>query len=310
MDDSAIRGLSLVKVFNDNTQPINGLDFTEDGEFLVTSSDDESIRIYSMETGEQAQVLFSKKYGVDLIHCAHHPNLVVTASKNESDWDQTLRYLSLHDNKYLRYFRGHRAQVVSIAVHPQEDMFLSASLDETARFWDFREHRCMGLLRLAGRPTVAFDPDGLVFAVGMRDNTIKLYDLRTYSKGPFSTIRLVTPSPADWAGLEFSPNGENLLVSTMSGPMYLVDSFKGELVRELSGRKNDSGLAVRATFSPDGSYVASGCEDGSVGLWNSGSGALVRSLSGHPDPTLHVRFNRRLMVMASACQSLAMWSVL
>lgn len=56
-----------------------------------------------------AQVVFSKKYGVDLVRFTHAPNAIICASKN--NWDESLRYLSLHDNRYLRYFKGHRDKV-------------------------------------------------------------------------------------------------------------------------------------------------------------------------------------------------------
>lgn len=39
-----------------------------------------------------------------------------------------------------------------------------------------------GLLRLRGRPTVAFDQQGLVFAVAMEGGAIKLFDSRSYDK--------------------------------------------------------------------------------------------------------------------------------
>ena len=88
---------------------------------------------------------------------------------------ESLRYLSLHDNQYLRYFRGHRDKVVSLAMvscsppsvlccgrqdhafgqitqilcayplHPQspkDDNFMSASLDQTVRLWDLRQPNC------------------------------------------------------------------------------------------------------------------------------------------------------------------------
>lgn len=46
----------------------------------------------------------SKKYGVDLIHFAHASKDAVHCSTKV---DNTIRYLSLHDNKYIRYFMGH-----------------------------------------------------------------------------------------------------------------------------------------------------------------------------------------------------------
>lgn len=39
-----------------------------------------------------------------------------------------------------------------------------------------------GILRLRGRPAVAYDQQGLVFAVAMEGGAIKLFDSRSYDK--------------------------------------------------------------------------------------------------------------------------------
>jgi hypothetical protein len=44
-------------------------------------------------------------------------------------------------------------------------------------------------MNLAGRPVAAFDPEGLIFAVGINSESVKLYDLRSFDKGPFSSFK-------------------------------------------------------------------------------------------------------------------------
>lgn len=46
-----------------------------------------------------------------------------------------------------------------------------------AHFYSFQ-----GILRLRGRPAVAYDQQGLVFAVAMEGGAIKLFDSRSYDK--------------------------------------------------------------------------------------------------------------------------------
>lgn len=41
-----------------------------------------------------------------------------------------------------------------------------------------------GILKLRGRPSVAYDQQGLVFAVAMEGGAIKLFDSRSYDKVP------------------------------------------------------------------------------------------------------------------------------
>lgn len=37
-----------------------------------------------------------------------------------------------------------------------------------------------GVVHAKGRPTAAFDPEGLIFALGVDSSTVKMYDLRAY----------------------------------------------------------------------------------------------------------------------------------
>ena len=87
------------------------------------------------------------------------------------------------------YFPGHSKKVTCLCMSPADDLFISGSLDRTLRLWDLRSNNCQGLMNLPSRPVAAFDPEGLIFGVGMEANTIKLYDLRTFDKGPFSTFK-------------------------------------------------------------------------------------------------------------------------
>ena len=41
--------------------------------------------------------------------------------------DYALRYHSLHDNQYLRYFRGHSGRITALAMSPKNDLFMSAA---------------------------------------------------------------------------------------------------------------------------------------------------------------------------------------
>lgn len=84
--------------------------------------------------------------------------------------------MSLHDNRYLRSFRGHTDRVVALEMSPKEDFFASASLDGAARIWDARTTTCQGVMRfaVAGHySAVAFDPHGLVFAAAISGGRVK-----------------------------------------------------------------------------------------------------------------------------------------
>jgi len=303
--DDVVRSLRVAKIFRENTDRISSFNFSSNGETLLTSSDDDSIVIYDCLNGTPKRTLNSKKYGVDLIRYTHAQN---TALHCSTKIDDTIRYLSLHDNKYIRYFPGHTKKVVTLCMSPIDDAFISGSMDKTIRLWDLRSQNCQGLMHLSGRPVAAFDPEGLIFAAGVNSESVKLYDLRSFDKGPFTTFKLPQDKECDWTGLKFSPDGKMILISTNGNVIRLIDAFQGTPLQAFMGFTNHKGIPLEASFSPDAKYVFSGSTDGKVHCWSTESGVKMAILqSDHPGPIQCIQFNPKYMMMASACQNMAFW---
>lgn len=122
-----------------------------------------------------------------------------------------------------------------------------------------------GLLNTSGTPTVAFDPSGLTFAVGLNSETIKMYDVKTFDKGPFATWNLAdSQSPhgfSSWTSLKFTNDGKHILVTTSGNTHYLVDAFEGNIKQRFEGHIGlqipDNG-GCDTGLTPDGRFVFAG----------------------------------------------------
>ena len=75
-------------------------------------------------------------------------------------------------------------------------------------FYYYSSQYCQGFMNLAGRPVAAFDPEGLIFAVGINSESVKLYDLRSFDKGPFSSFKF--------------PSGKKMTKDSLNGPNFVV----------------------------------------------------------------------------------------
>lgn len=130
---------------------------------------------------------------------------------------------------------------------PVNDFFLTTSLDKTIRLWDLRSPNAEGVLHLMTPGVGAFDPEGLVFAVGMSSDTVKMYDIRAFEKGPFCTFHLPSMDPnhpqnrgfgaghrfqgqgqCHSSSMAFNPNGMQILINTNGPYIYILESFMGE----------------------------------------------------------------------------------
>lgn len=196
-----------------------------------------------------------------------------------------------------------------LALSPANDNFLSASADNTVRLWDMNSDHAQGILNLKAQPTlVAYDPTATVLAIACpMAQAILLYDVRGYDKAPFATFDLQKMEQAypaypgapkevpslNWTKLEFSNDGQKILLATSGGGHFLLDSYEGKFLGYLvkpqgpTGRlaplqfgelrerkKTGTAAGMPATsqgdvaFSPDGRYVVGGTGEYGLVAWD------------------------------------------
>jgi COMPASS component SWD2 len=262
--------------------------------------------------------------------------------KSTQIFSDSIRYLSTHDNSYLRYFEGHEKNVTCLSLHPGQDNFLSCSEDNTVRIWDAATKNACGRLNLTGAYLAAWDPSGSVFAVASPTaQSILLYDFRNYDKPPFATFDMF-PYAQDmpkslskgWNKLEFSNDGKHILLGTNGQAHYLLDAFDGHLkatlhrerggVRRLgAGDHNPEGIDSSASewlypstgdccFTPDGRYVVSGTRQQSVLVWDTLASCTERLLKPlheleYRGDSACIAFNPRYNFFATADKEVVFW---
>ncbi|XP_020588471.1 protein ANTHESIS POMOTING FACTOR 1-like [Phalaenopsis equestris] len=306
LDDTMVQNMAIGAAFTDYGGSISSLDFHRTDDLLVTASEDDSVRLYSIVDAILLKTMYHKKHGADSICFTHHPSSILCSSRyNLESTNESLRYLSMYDNRCLRYFKGHKKRVVSLCMSPINDSFMSGSLDHSVRIWDLRVNACQGILRLRGRPTVAYDQQGLVFAVSMEGGAIKLFDSRSYDKGPFDTF-LVGGDTAEVCDIKFSNDGKSMLLTTTSNNVYVLDAYCGDKRCGFS-LEPSSNITTESSFTPDGKYVISGSGDGTLHAWNVNMRNEVACWNSQIGATTCLKWAPRRAMFAAASTVLTFW---
>ncbi len=253
-----------------------------------------------------------------------------------------ISYLSLHDNKILRQFRGCGAEVCDLSLSPVDDSFLSCSGDRTVRLWNLQQAGSVAMLDLPksgngytldplGFPHASFDSTGLVFCItapldATAGHLIHLYDARNYSAGPFAELKLdnalitraiqqktSTPetaselSSADWTGIKFNKSGKHLLVTTKKSSALMLDGYDGSIVNVFVGDGENKSEPLAACFSSDDSTILGGNPDGTISCWDASNGELIKKLEGHVGRVGCIASNPKYAQFVSCCTNTALW---
>ncbi len=174
--------------------------------------------------------------------------------------------------------RGHSNSVQQPAFSPDGETLYTVSYDGTAIAWDIEGDRGLGrpftfthdraFDKDWDRHPAKFSPDGRLFAVGLKEQGIRLWDARELK--PAGAPLLDTGGEVK--GLAFSPDGRTLAAVTLDGMATVWD------VQSRSLRQGpfavDRWHAIGVSFSADGTMLAT-AGGGGVKLWNVANGAAL-----------------------------------
>jgi AAA ATPase domain/WD domain, G-beta repeat len=167
---------SLVRTLVGHTGAVLACAVTPDGRCVVSASDDHTLKVWDLESGQTLATLVGHAGAVT--SCAVTPDgrRVISASN-----DQTLMVWDLESGRTLAILKGHAEWVSACAATPDGRRVVSASWDETLRVWDLESGRVQMTLEGHASAVTActVTPDGRRVVSASEDKTVKVWDLES-----------------------------------------------------------------------------------------------------------------------------------
>lgn len=234
--------MSQFEIFPNFHRPINNpkkrivsIKFSPSGDKLLAASNKRTLDLYNCNTAQQESYFELYKHGNSVIDYMDSDDTVLIGSCAVGG-DYAIRELNMTKNKYDACYTGHSAPAVSLAVNGEKKYFISGGHDKSALVFDFRVPSAqVSLADLPCWPLVALHPKVDICALGLENNRIELYDLRSLDHGPFCVFRLNVES-IKWTNLKFSSDGKQLLISSNSSKIRLIDSFNGVVQKDFCSK--------------------------------------------------------------------------
>jgi COMPASS component SWD2 len=291
LSDTTLNSLHPVKLFtySHSTAPYTSITHNPQGSHFITTSPDGSLQLYDALRARQLKTTYSKKYGCSnatfTLHTATQsvPTSCVIAStipaSSDNITNNSLRFLDLNTNSFIRYFQAHSKQVTSIISSPSPifglDSFYSSSADGTVRAWDTRFDKCFACLSgMGNNPIITLDQSGTLMAI-WNGSKIFIIPIDSFPTGLIGEIEIEINNQQRFEKLIWSSN--NLLILDSPGnDKIVIDTIKLKIVSLLSGitpfaispGSDDVLRNGSADITPDGKYCIAGSGDGSILAWD------------------------------------------
>ena len=249
-------------------QYIAAVAFSPDGSLIVTSSGDNTARVWD-QRGSLISELRGHTRSVSDAVFSSDGTRIVTASA-----DNTARVWDVYSGRSLTELRGHSLPLNTAAFSPDGQFILTAGDDRAVRLWSVSERGGVVVLRGHSNSvnSAAYSPDGRYILTAGIDGRLWI----TGAGEPAPLGLLKRGRSGEIIDARFSPDGKWIATasSDMQVQIWNVDSISG-ITKQSEKDLNTDDLVNSVAFSPDSKSIIAACRDGTVRVWNHNTGELV-----------------------------------
>jgi WD40 repeat protein len=167
-------------------------------------------------------------------------------------WDNAARIWDTQTQQCLQVLQIHSKPVLSVAFHPTQNAFLTASSDKTIAFWRIENAQVQLVKQWTAHDNdvsrVVFSPDGNYFLSASGDETIKLWnyetlDLEQVYKGHSAAVTAIA----------FSPDAQTFISGSLDAKIIWWQTKTGFRIKEFT---DNEAVINCVAFSPKGNQIA------------------------------------------------------
>lgn len=235
---------------------IYGLEFSPDGQYLVSGSWDKTIRIWKIPSGEEKMVLKGHHQYVESVKFSPDGQILASCS-----WDRVIKLWRVETGQEIRVLRGHQNYIQSIDFSANGEYLVSGGWDRTVRIWNLNTAEMKILTgHLHSVRCVAFSPKNEWVASGSQDKTVKIWEAKTGK-----LVRTLTGHTDQVRAVIFSPDGEKIY---SAGHDHIIRVWDVNTGRPLRTFNDHTDWITTMALSQDGKILLSGSRDQTLKIWS------------------------------------------
>jgi WD40 repeat protein len=261
------------QVFNGHTDAIANMAFSPDGKYIVTSSEDQTVRLWDVRTGQQIREFNDP----NIFYATENIRIAISA---DSRYVLTIRYAdveqlwasiwNIETGERVNYFFDANRNAAAAFSQDGTQLYLG-SVKGVFRILDIETGELMFRSFIPSNDILQISSDG-TYAIALSANdrrVLQVWDTTAASAVVSQELSYSAGVLSNPQNVAISPDNQRALIGYVDGTILLWDLSSGKVIQTFTGHSSE----VRSVkFSPDGEYVISGGLDQTARLWSVQSG--------------------------------------
>jgi len=253
---------------------VNSINYSPDGKYIVTASEDKTVKIWVVQSGKLLYNL--EGHTDDVYNAVFSPDGKIVNSVSR---DKTIKTWDAKSGKILHSSVCPQRSFLKAVFSPDGKKIATVSYEEAEiKIWNFEKDEWKLIQKMAGHPervfSMIYSADGNMLVSASGDNTAKIWDVKSGK-----LICTLSGHKYEVTNAIFSPDEKTILTASEDKTAKIWDAKNGNLLHTLEGHA-DRISAV--SFSPDGKMVVTAATpDSIVKIWDVESGKLLHNITTH-----------------------------
>jgi WD40 repeat protein len=308
---------ACLQTLEGHSKSVNSVAISPNTQWIASASDDRTIKIWDVATGQCCQTLEGHSESVKSVTISPDAQWIVSASD-----DGTIKIWDAATGQDRQTLKAHREFIWSVAISSDVQWVVSASVDRTIKIWDAATGQCCQTLKghRDSVNSVAVSPNAQWIASGSSDTTVKIWDTTTGQcrqmlEGHSESVNSVAISPdaqwiasaSGWRPITATYTGQSLGIKSGDDTIKIWDTTTGQCRQTLRGHSTSVQLV---TISSDAKWIASASRDHTVKIWDAATGQCYQTFEGHRDSvnSVAVSPNAQWIASASSDTTIKIWN--
>jgi len=293
-----INSCEIAKTLKGHTDKITNVKYSKDNKYIVSGSNDKSIRIWDADSGKEISNIDDHGYKLENIAISGDNKWIASSDMNES-----IKLWDLETGVLTNTLDGHKGRIGGLFFNNDNSMLVSyGRWDRTIKLWDTKSGEIIKALQ--GLPKYIFDKayfdKGNNFAVG-KDYNIVIFSNLTQGK----SVKLFAEENGLVSCVDNYKNNK-IVYGTTTNEIRIIDLKNKNKKTTCRGH---SAWIKNIKFSPDGSNFAATSHN-TIKIWDANTGAELLSFEKSPEVVFSLCYSHNGKYLAvGENKKISIWEV-